>query len=178
MDIVNGDKLPESLIKAINNVYMPARCKLSNHIEKELESREYDAYRLKINDKHILFRNAKITPTKVGQFVTLWKRSEETKKITPIDFNDNVDIVIIAIIAPEGEGQFIFNKHLLYKKNIFSGHNKEGKRAIRVYPPWCEVKSTQAIRTKKWQEKYFLSYPQDNVNDLCMKFQSLLTRNN
>ncbi len=170
---INKDAYPKSLIKAINNVYRPLGCDLSDNIVKELDNIEYDACRLKINNKNVLFRNAKITPKKIGQFVTLWKRSRETKKIIPIDFNDNVDIVIIAIADPESEGQFIFDKYLLSKKGIFSCNNKEGKRAIRVYPPWCKVTSAQAIKTQKWQEKQFLSYQYDHLDDLRTKFQSL-----
>jgi hypothetical protein len=52
---------------------------LSN-IEIEKESSEYCAYRFEINTKKILFRQAKITPTKTGQFVTLWKRNIEKKR--------------------------------------------------------------------------------------------------
>lgn len=40
-------------------------------IDLELESKEYNACQLVINDKKALFRTAKTTPTKTGQFVTL-----------------------------------------------------------------------------------------------------------
>ena len=45
----------------------------------EIESAEYGAYIFEINGFKIRFRVAKITPTKVGQFVTLWKRIEKGK---------------------------------------------------------------------------------------------------
>ena len=40
----------------------------------ESQNSEYGAYIFKLNDISIRFRVAKITPTKIGQFVTLWER--------------------------------------------------------------------------------------------------------
>lgn len=31
-----------------------------------------------------------------------------------------------------------------------------GKRAIRLYPPWSEPVARDAIRTQRWQLRYFL----------------------
>jgi len=45
------------------------------HLQKEEESDEYSAFRFSLNNKKICYREAKITPTKTGQFVTLWKRN-------------------------------------------------------------------------------------------------------
>ena len=57
------------------------KCKFDvSNIEIEKESSEYCAHRFEINNKKILFRQAKITPTKIGQFVTLWKRNK-TKNV-------------------------------------------------------------------------------------------------
>lgn len=47
----------------------------------ETESKEYKACNFYLNDLKIVCRNAKITPKKVGQFVTFWKR----KKNGPIN---------------------------------------------------------------------------------------------
>ena len=69
------------LIDAKNLLYDLCGFELSN-IEIEKESAEYAAHRFEINNLKILFRQAKITPTKVGQFVTLWKRTKEKDPIT------------------------------------------------------------------------------------------------
>jgi hypothetical protein len=42
----------------------------------ETESKEYAACRFKLTGLHIISRNSKITPKKVGQFVTFWKRNQ------------------------------------------------------------------------------------------------------
>ena len=40
----------------------------------EPENSKYGAYSFKVNDLNIRFRVGKTTPTKIGQFVTFWKR--------------------------------------------------------------------------------------------------------
>ncbi|TRW95625.1 MepB family protein [Flavobacterium gawalongense] len=43
---------------------------------------------------------------------------------------------------------------------------KEGKRAIRVYPPWDTTTNKQAQKTQKWQLDYFLEIPLDKPINL------------
>ncbi|TEB40617.1 hypothetical protein D0809_29700, partial [Flavobacterium circumlabens] len=102
---------------------------------------EYSAYRFQLNGKNICYREAKITPTKTGQFVTLWKRNQSSKTIEPFDASDAIDYIIISVRKQELFGQFIFPKSVLLAKGIFSTDAKEGIRATRVYPPWDETKS-------------------------------------
>ena len=122
---------------------------------QELESKDYCAYQLGINGKNVLFRVAKITPTKVGQFVTLWKRPN--KEIAPFDEKDGIDSVIVCVIEGDNQGVFIFPKEVLIKQRIFTHNGIEGKRAFRVYPQWVTVESKEALRTQKWQLHYFYS---------------------
>ena len=123
--------------------------------EAEAESAEYSAYRFKINNKSICYRLAKTTPTKNGQFVTLWKRNNKGI-IEPFDFSDIIDFVIVSVQKENNFGQFIFPKSVLLDKGIFSTSKKEGKRATRVYPSWDITKSKQAQKTQEWQLNYFL----------------------
>ena len=44
-------------------------------LEKDAECDEYIGYNFNVKEFSIKFRKAKITPKKVGQFVTLWKRN-------------------------------------------------------------------------------------------------------
>lgn len=121
----------------------------------EIESVEYDAYYFKLNNLHVRFRKAKITPTKVGQFVTLWKRIE-SGVIAPFENTDSIDLVIINVIDGNQFGQFIFPKSVLCEQGILTVNNKEGKRGFRVYPPWDKTTNKQAIKTQNWQLNYFL----------------------
>lgn len=132
--------------------------------EMEAEGAEYGAYTFKLNRWLIRFRVAKITPTKVGQFVTLWKRSERGP-IAPYDLSDPTDLYVISTRKGHHFGQFVFPKAVLCERGILSNNNKGGKRAIRVYPPWDEPTSGQAEKTQRWQLDYFLEISSDGVID-------------
>lgn len=147
--------LPKNLVTAKELVYDICGFECSEP-QPEKESQEYDAFDFKIGESQIKFRSAKITPTKTGQFVTLWKRNINGI-IEPFDYKDEIDFVIVSVQKENLLGQFIFPKEILLKKGIFTSENKEGIRATRVYPPWDETTSKQAQKTQKWQLDYFLS---------------------
>lgn len=95
-------------------------------LEKETESQAYLAHNFLLNGLNIKFRKAKITPTKIGQFVTLWKRNE--KGITePYDISDKFEYYIIATRQTENFGLFIFPKSVLYEHKILSDKTKRRK---------------------------------------------------
>ena len=146
-------------------VFKPYNLSLKN-IKPETESQEYAALTFQVDNYKILFRKAKITPTKTGQFVTLWKRNE--KGITePFNLTDEFDFYLIATKTPTNFGVFIFPKKVLQHHTILSDPARDGKRGIRVYPNWDETTSKQAQRTQVWQTEYFidLSNPkQINLN--------------
>lgn len=121
----------------------------------EKESAEYSACHFRLDDQLVQYRLAKITPTKSGQFVTLWKRKLKGP-IQPYDVSDKIDIVIVNVIKNNHRGIFIFPAEALVKHGIFSVKNKGGKRAIRIYPPWDQAESKQAEKTQQWQMDYFL----------------------
>ena len=147
----------QDIIATNDLVYKPCGFHFSAPVA-EAESTEYGAYTFKLNDLSIRFRVAKITPTKTGQFVTLWKRSAEG--ITqPYDASDAVDFFVICVRTSDYFGQFVFPKSILCEKGVFSVNNKGGKRGIRVYPPWDKTTSKQAHKTQEWQVKYFLEMP-------------------
>jgi hypothetical protein len=150
----NTNSIPKDLITAKELVYDLLNFDFSKP-EPELESAEYSAYRFQLNNKHICFREAKITPTKTGQFVTLWKRNF-SKTIEPFDVSDKIDFVIVSVRKKDAFGQFIFPQSVLFEKGIFSTPKKEGIRATRVYPPWDETTSKQAQKTQSWQLNYFI----------------------
>jgi len=129
----------------------------------EKESSEYGACSFILNNKNIRFRSAKITPTKTGQFVTLWKRINQGP-IQPFDNSDPIDVFIISVRKKDYFGLFAFPKAVLIDKGIVSD-KKEGKRAIRVYPSWDLTTSKQAQKTQKWQLDYFVEIPENETMD-------------
>lgn len=57
--------------------------KITKEPTREAEGSEYEACRLGLNGYNIVFRVAKTTPTKIGQFVTVWKRLHTGAPIMP-----------------------------------------------------------------------------------------------
>jgi hypothetical protein len=135
------------------------------NLKKNLESKEYGACTFELNGKSIQQRFSKITPTKSGQFVTIWKRNNNG--ITePFENSDDFNFIIITARDKEHFGQFIFPKSVLADNGIITHNGKEGKRGIRVYPPWDIATNKQALKTQNWQTKYFLTIKKDDTTDL------------
>lgn len=129
------------------------------------ESANYGACSFELNNKLIQYRVANITPTKIGQFVAVWKRNNQG--ITaPFDVLDSLDFLIISVRDSENFGQFIFPKSVLVSKGIISQNAKGGKRGIRVYAPWYKPTSKQAIQTQNWQTNYFVAIAENMLIDL------------
>ena len=136
------------------------------------ESRDYCAFSFDMNGRKILFRSAKITPKKSGQFVTLWKR-EGSSPIMPINSKDAVDFVVISVCAGSDYGLFVFPKPVLVAKGVFKSELKAGKRAMRVYPEWDDTSNRQAKSTQLWQLQYFINLTDGvgtDINRLKMLF--------
>ena len=148
-------------------VLKPLQLSISN-LEKDLECDEYFGYNFESNQLLFKFRKAKITPKKVGQFVTLWKRNAD-KQTEPFDENDLVDYYIIATEDDSKLGFYIFSKSVLIEKNILSTQNKEGKRGFRVYPDWVKPENKQAEKTQNWQQNYFIEIRNNQVDSTRLK---------
>ena len=135
------------------------------NFRQHTESAEYNACSFVLNDKTIQYRSAKITPTKTGQFVTIWKRNKDG--ITePFDSADDIDFIIITARHGDKLGQFVFSKAVLADKGIITHKGKDGKRGIRVYPTWDTVSNKQAEKTQAWQTKYFFILENDASTEL------------
>jgi len=162
------DAIHPDIIAAQKFAYEPSGLQCEN-IVTEAESEEYGACVFEMNNKHIKFRTGKITPTKVGQFVTLWKRIGKGP-ILPHDMEDPVDLFVVSVRHAEYFGQFVFPKAVLHEKGVLSKEGKGGKRAMRVYPSWDMADNRQAKNTQAWQLKYFFEiYPARNVNIACVR---------
>jgi hypothetical protein len=159
----------KDLLIAKSEVYDKCDFALSGfHLEEE--SQEYGACVFYLNKMKIIFRMAKTTPTKTGQFVTIWKRNKQG--ITePFDTMDEFDFIIISSRLGKQFGQFIFPKIILLDKGIISGNGKDGKRGIRVYPPLDKTTNKQAEKTQSWQTKFFLPILQENSTNLDLAKQ-------
>ncbi len=126
------------------------------NLKIDQESSEYGACSFTLNNTKIIHRCSKITPTKTGQFVTIWKRNEKGIT-TPFSSSDDFDFFIITVVKGEKLGQFIFSKSILEEKGVIDSSFKKGKRGMRVYTPWDTTTSIQARKTQNWQGLCFLN---------------------
>ncbi len=147
------DSINPHLLAAQNLAYTPSKLMIAN-VVNEPESQKYGACTFEMNNKIIKFRTARITPTKIGQFVTMWKRIVNGA-ILPYDLDDSVDFFVVGVRSGHHFGQFVFPKKVLYEKGFVSKEGRGGKRAIRVYPPWSITTNPQAKKTQEWQLIYF-----------------------
>ncbi|MET9537569.1 MepB family protein [Streptomyces sp. NPDC006553] len=131
----------------------------------EAESADYAAHAFALDGRSVRFRVAKTTPTKVGQFVTVWKRSP-AGPIAPFDTADGIDLVVVS--CRDGQhagrfGQFVFPVGVLRRHGVVSENGSGGKRGFRVYPPWVTTTNSQAGRAQTWQLDHFLYVPEDGT---------------
>lgn len=143
-----------------------------SEINPDLECEEYSGFNFKINQTNFKFRKSKLTPKKVGQFVTFWKRDSDGKTV-PFDVNDDFDFYIISIEESENSGFFMFPKIILEKENLISSEEKTGKRGFRVYADWHSPNNKQAEKTKVWQTKYFINY-YDSDDSILNQFRKII----
>ncbi|MGL5351806.1 MAG: MepB family protein [Clostridium sp.] len=148
-------------IKYMSEVlYKPNNLIIKNPKEEKQNS-DYGAGVFKLNSISVRFRVAKITPTKIGQFVAFWEKDTRNKN-SPFSYNQSPDLLVINTFADKKIGQFIFPKEILLKKGILKTDGQCGKMAMRVYPSWDTPLNKQAIATQKWQLDYFIDISDTN----------------
>ena len=157
-------ELPRDLIFTFQYIYQPAGMKVTMEAFREAESAEYDACRFMLDGRMVAFRVAKTTPTKIGQFVTCWKRP--VAKIMPLDLSDNVDFLVVNVSDAIHRGQFVFPQETLVEQGIMSANSKGGKLAFRIYPPWTKPVAKAAIKSQQWQLSYFFPIAERSNIDL------------
>jgi hypothetical protein len=154
----NGlEQIHSDFFMAQKRIYEPSGF-VCTGVMKEAESSEYGACTFEMNKRRIAFRVGKITPTKIGQFVTLWKRIGNGP-IMPFDMADPIDLFVVNVSCGDRFGQFVFPKAILCEKGIVSKGGIGGKRAMRIYPVWDKADNVQAKRTQAWQLAYFFEIP-------------------
>ncbi|MER6445012.1 MepB domain containing protein [Streptomyces venezuelae] len=124
----------------------------------EAEGAAYAAHAFTLDGRAVRFRAAKTTPTKAGQFVTVWKRSP-AGPIMPFDAADPVDLFVISTRDGDHFGQFVLPLEALRRHGVVSTDGSGGKRAFRVYPPWVATTNRQAGNAQQWQVEHFLPLP-------------------
>lgn len=141
------------------------------NIEPDLECEAYFGFNFQLHHTTIKFRKAKITPKKIGQFVTLWRRNN--KGVTePFTTTDPFDYYLVYTEENHQKGFFIFPKWILGEKHFLTDGTKEGKRGFRVYPPWDKPTNKQAQKTKAWQTNFFIDLAHENARQKTINLLS------
>lgn len=154
--MIKTENLDKNLTEIKEKIYDQCSFQISE-MTLDPESKEYSGRRFKLNEHWIICRNSKLTPKKIGQFVTFWRRNKKGQT-EPYREMDQIDFYIINTRTEKHFGQFVFPKSVLIDKGLISTDKKDGKRGFRVYPPWDRVESELASRTQKWQLDYFLNF--------------------
>lgn len=154
-----------------NSVFSQLNYTISN-LYPDLECEEYSGYNFQLNQYHIKFRKAKITPKKIGQFVTLWKRNPDTQQTEPFNISDQSNFYIIYAELDNKSGFFFFPNTVLSQQHILTTPSKKGKRGFRVYPGWDIPQNKQAEKTKKWQGSFFIDFSNSTHLE---KFEEILS---
>jgi hypothetical protein len=124
----------------------------------EAHNAEYGAAIATSGRASIRFRVGKLTPTKVGLFVAVWRRSPDGgTEPFPADHPsaDDADTLVVSVREVEKSGHFVFPRSAMISHGIVSVKGTGGKRGFRVYPPWSLTSSRQARKTQEWQCAYF-----------------------
>ncbi|WIK98424.1 MepB family protein [Bacillus bombysepticus] len=150
-------------IRDLNNiVYKPTNLMITN-LKEEKQNAEYAGCLFHLNNKTIRFRKSKVTPNKIGQFVSFWEKDENMRN-RAFSYEAAPDLLVITCIADNKLGQFIFPKEILLKEKILRTQSQTGKMAMRIYPVWDTTVSNQAKRSQTWQLHYFVDL--SDINNL------------
>lgn len=128
------EKLPLQLAEIFDKIIHPAGLQVTKQPVRETESLEYGACSFGLSGKSVVFRVAKTTPTKLGQFVTIWKRETAHSEIEPFSFADGISFVMVAVFDKQNHGVFLFDKQILAKKALFLPATKRVRELLGCMP--------------------------------------------
>ncbi|SFU75842.1 hypothetical protein SAMN05216480_1212 [Pustulibacterium marinum] len=158
-----SEVLHTNLLAVDTQIYTKLSLKITS-MRPLKEGTEYEACEFVLNGLKIHSRSAKITPTKLGQFVTFWKRNEQGAT-TPYSNDEFFDFLVVNTRLGDRLGQFVFPKSVLIAQGYITSAMKPGKRGFRVYPAWDTAVNKQAVKTQQWQLQYFYEVcPQLDLN--------------
>jgi len=118
-------------LKLIDNVIYKANGLILSDVNEEKQNAEYDGYTFRLSNKnsskHIRFRVAKITPNKLGQFVSFWEKDSNHVN-QPFTIDNTPDLLVISTFSEtDKSGQFVFPKDILIKKILLNRQKQKVK---------------------------------------------------
>ncbi|GAC79081.1 hypothetical protein SAMN04488550_3857 [Gordonia malaquae] len=101
-------------------------------------------------------RTARITPTKPGAFVAVWRRAADGGT-EPFPSDEPITGLLVFVEDGDHEGVFAFTLNDLERLKITASPTSPGKRGFRVYPEWVDGLNPQATRTQRAQAAAFIA---------------------
>ncbi|MGM0838090.1 MAG: MepB family protein [Bacillota bacterium] len=148
-------------IKNLDNIVYKPNTLIITNLKEEKQNSQYAGGIFQLNNKTIRFRVSKITPNKIGQFVSFWEKNENMQN-QAFSYDSAPDLLVITCIDDNKLGQFIFPKEILLKEKILKTQSQKGKMAMRIYPIWDNPVSDQAKKSQMWQLQYFVDLSDTN----------------
>jgi hypothetical protein len=141
-------------------------------VRPDVDGLDYDGIEYTVSGLRIVGRFARITPTKNGAFVAVWRRAADGGT-RPFEVADPFDAFTIAVREGASFGLFVFPKAALVGYGVVSAgrsgavpddgggdgtrlRTSIGKRGFRLYAPWVAPSSRQAERSQAQQAPHFL----------------------
>lgn len=123
-------------------------------VTAEEQGSDYEACAADIGGARWRVRTARITPTKPGAFVAVWRRGPNGET-EPFDA-DGATAGLLVLVPDGGRfGAFTFPGATMAALGVYSSERWAGKRGFRLYPTWCTGLNPQAERTRAAQARYF-----------------------
>nr|WP_315117416.1 MepB family protein [uncultured Clostridium sp.] len=107
-------KFNDTITELNNRIYNPNNLVIKN-IHEEKQNPEYAGGIFQLNHRTIRFRMSKVTPNKVGQFVSFWEKDENMQN-QAFSYELAPDLLVITCTTDNKLGQFIFPKKILLEK--------------------------------------------------------------
>ncbi|WP_053386800.1 MepB family protein [Leucobacter japonicus] len=120
----------------------------------EEQNSDYEAGLAVIDGERWHIRTARITPTKPGAFVALWRRDADGDTV-PLPHDDDAQGALIFVMEGERRGVFRFTAEHLHGLGVTSSERRPGKRGFRVYPAWCDDLNARATASQTAQASAF-----------------------
>lgn len=119
-------------------------------VRAEEQSSDYESGTVILDSGLWRLRAARLTPTKPGAFVAVWRRLGDG---TTAPFGGDDPAAGLFVFVEEGAhfGVFRFTTEQLAAFGVLRTDRSPGKRGFRVYPPWCAGLNRQAARSQAAQ---------------------------
>ncbi|WP_084697609.1 MepB family protein [Glaciibacter superstes] len=123
-------------------------------VTPETQSSDYESGMVLLESGLWRIRTGRITPTKPGAFVAVWRRLDDGSTV-PFGADDPAVGLHVFVEEQDHFGVFQFAAEQLASLGISQTEQSPGKRGFRVYPSWSTGLNRQAARSQKAQSPAF-----------------------